>query len=249
MKFLVFLVLHSICLKAWAGEIISAQASARSYPFSGNIEFQYRFEQLIWEKNKEVLFGFWAPKVSLASSGTAEVGLAIYPLSIWEVSASQSYTSRFYKIKKFDCDVQICGGMVERRKLGTKLIVGKKFELGTLFLVPSYQYIEMSHSDTSKPLADEAEMNLAQAGGENIIVEGFFVGWKMESDVWGALVRNSRYSRSDRTSESSYLVYRTKMNGLSYVAGLGTFKSEVFPKEASVIFQMGWQAGESVGLF
>ena len=249
MRNFLIIVFSFLSQSVWAAEILSAQASARRYPFSGHIEFQYRFENLLWEKNKEILYGFWAPRVSLASSGTAEFGVSLYPISIWEISAVESVTSRFYKINKFECDIQTCGGVVHRRKLGTRIVLGKKFDFGTVFAIPSSQFVEMSHSDKSRPLADEAEMNLAQAGGENVIIEQLFLGVKNETGTFGALARKSRYSRSDRMSEMQYLIYRTQVKDIGYSAGIGTFKSYIFPSEASVIFQMSWQSTDSMGLF
>lgn len=229
----------------------SVTALARSYPFSGNLEAQIKQDNLLWDQRQDgkFMFGYWQPRILLAAAGTAEAGINLYPISVLELSASSGMTSRYYKVKKFDCDLQICNGVVSREKIGARIILGKEFEFGTVLAVPSYQTVKSRHSDDAKPLADEQEQIITKNGGDQAEITSVMLGLKQDDEVIGLVHRYAHMKDAKTSSESQYLIYRFKMNEIGYTVGLGQYKSDLNDKGFSAIFALQWLNGESIGLF
>lgn len=236
--------------QSWALQA-SLNALARSYPFSGNLEAQVKEDYLIWDKKQDskVLFGYLQPRALASVAGTAELGLNFYPISLLELSASSGATSRYYKLKKFDCDLQICNGLVRRDKLGIKALLGKESPWGAFVLMPAFQVVNARHSDDSRPLADEQEHIISKNGGETTEISTFMAGLKVEDEFFGYVHRYSFMKDSHNSSEADYLFYRFKMNQLNYMVGAGQYISDLNSRGFSAIFSIQWQDGTSIGFF
>lgn len=245
MKMRFFAVLL-ICLgsihSASANEVVSAMGGARNYPFSGNLELQYKNEIPLWK-------GFVSPRAMVATNGTFELGVGFSPISFVEFNAASSWTSRYYKLKKFDCDQQICGGVVTRSRYGLKWVLGFPWNEGSLFWLPSFQWIRSRHSDESRPLADELEINLSKNGGEDLIQQTHLLGFKRENITWALLYRRGDFQDSKNSSTAGYLVYREQKDSIVMNYGVGQYESDLNTKELSLIFAITWQQGKSWGYF
>jgi len=224
---------------------------ARSYPTSGSIEVQARDEILLWDQRDQAKwrFGFIQPRLLVAAHGVLEGGLYLYPVSILELGTSYSTVSRFYKTKPFDCDANVCGGIVQRHRFTSRLALAQEFSSFRLLELASYHRVRVSSGDNSKPLVDESEVLLAQPGGDTVEASSLMVGAQKGDQVLGVYVKKGRMLDSRMENESQYLMYKQKLRDFSVAAAVGRYASDFHEPGLSVIASMVWNWGESISLF
>lgn len=230
---------------------ISVVPQARSYPTSGTIELQSRHEILIWDRREEAKwkFGFLQPRAVVGAQGLMEAGLNFYPISILELGAAYSLTSRFYKVKPFDCDANVCGGQVRRHRYTARLALAHQLASFNLIGLLTFHRIRLSHSDNSKPLVDESEVLLAMPGSDAVESSSVMLAGEREGRMLGFYAKKARMMEADLQSESQYLIYRQKMDGISMAAGVGRYASDFHNPGLSILASVAWTWGESLSLF
>jgi hypothetical protein len=132
-NFKILISIFVLCLftghaQAWNWDL-SHDALARSYPIAGMYQVRGGLSQTFWDQrtegSKSPLFGFVRSAALFRSSGlinTAEVELAIYPISILGLFLRESYSvRRLNNLDTFDCDQIDCRGEIRRSEFGGRL--------------------------------------------------------------------------------------------------------------------------------
>lgn len=248
--FVFFFSIALLSVNAGAMELTVAPA-VRSYPFSASVEANLRHEYLLWDKRDEAnfKFGFIQPKLTLAAHGMWEAGLNFYPISILELGAGYGTTVRFYDNKTFNCDNNICRGVVQRHRLTSRLVGGFKTDCGEAIAVLSFNRIRISTADDSQPLMDETEVLLARPGSDTFESQSVLLGLKRDDETFGIFAKKGRYLEARVENESQYLVYRKKIAQWSYAAGLGRYASDFSEPGFSAYGTVLWTWGNSISLF
>jgi hypothetical protein len=249
-KIILILILGCLGLQARALEY-SLTPSIRSYPTSGSVELLVREEYRIWDQREEAKwkFGFVQPRVLLGAHGAAEVGLNFYPISFLELGAGYGTVSRFYKTKPFDCDVNVCRGVVQRHRFTARLVGGHEFSSFGLIGMAAYHRIRISNADASKPLVDEAEVLLGMPGSDTVEGASLMLGAQREGCMLGVYAKRARMLDARTENEAQYLIYRQKLENFSVAGGLGRYASDFHNPGFSAVASMTWAWGESISLF
>ncbi len=223
----------------------------RSYATSGSVELTARHDILLWDKRDSAkwMFGFVQPKVMLGAQGVMEGTFSFYPISILELGASYSTTSRFYETKPFDCSTNICKGVLQRHKLTARLALGHEFENFNLQGLFTYHRIRISNADNSKPLVDESEVLLANPGSDVADCMSIFVGAQRDVHTLGIYARKARLQESKNENDSQYLIYRQKFPDFLLSGGVGRYASDFHKPGFSALASVTWSWGESISLF
>jgi hypothetical protein len=230
---------------------LSLMPIARSYPTSGSIEAQARDEILLWDQRDQAKwrFGFLQPRLLVAAHGVLEGGLYLYPVSILELGASYSTTSRFYKTKPFDCDANVCGGIVQRHRFSSRLALAQDLSTFRLLEMVAYHRTRISSGDNSKPLVDESEVLLAQPGSDTVESTSFMLAGQKDDRVAGVYMKKGRMLDSHAENESQYLMLKQKLQNFSVAGAVGRYASDYHDPSLSVIASVVWNWGESISLF
>lgn len=250
MKFF-FLLLVILGSQMASAMDVAVSAAGRSYPTSGSAEVVTRHEFLLWDQREDAMwkFGFIQPKLTAGTHGFAEAGLNFYPISILELGAGYSTTSRFYETKPFDCKDNVCKGIVQKHRLTARLVGA----VGDFMAILTAHRIRISEKDDSKPLVDETEVLLAYPGSDTLeaysLLAGMKKGGQESSDTFGIYLKQGRYIEARTKNESQYLVYRKQDGAWSYAGGLGRYASDFSDPGFSAYATVIWTWGKSISLF
>lgn len=242
---------------------ITAGPSLRTYPFSASAEMQARHEYILWDQRQGQAdqaahkFGFIQPKFTAAAHGMWEAGLNFNPISILEIGAGYGSTSRFYDSSTFNCENYICRGVVQRHRWTARLVGGANVEMGKIIGILSWNRVRISNQDDSKPLVDEAEVLAVTNGGDTLESQSILLGLQKadgsaeskSTETFGVFAKHARYMQSRVDNEFQYLIYRKKLEGWSYAAGVGRYASDYNKPGLSAYGTILWTWGQSQSLF
>ncbi len=230
---------------------INLMPQARTYPTSGSAELNARHEFILWDQRSDAKwkYGFVQPKVAVATHGLAEAGLNFYPISILELGAAYSTTSRYYKTKPFDCDAYVCQGVVQRHRTTVRLVGGKEFETFKLMALATYHRIRLSNADNSKPMVDEVEVLAAMPGSDTLESTSLMLGASREEKTLALYFKKGRMLDAKTENDAQYVIYRQKMDGYTLQGGVGRYASDFHDPGFSAIAGATWTWGESQSLF
>jgi hypothetical protein len=252
MKYILPILMSSLFLiKSAIAMEVTIAPSVRTYPTSGSVELTARHEYLLWDQRDQAKwkFGFVQPRFQLGAHGLAEAGVNFYPISILELGAGYGIVSRFYKPKPFDCDVNVCGGVVQRHRFTSRLIYGHAFSSFDLVTVLSYNRIRSSNADDSKPLVDETEVLLSSPGSDTLETSSALLGAKVEDKMYALYVKQARYLDARTKNDSQFLIYRQKISDFNVAVGAGRWASDFHDPGFSAIANISYSWGESISLF
>ncbi len=198
-------------------------------------------------------FGLWSAQIGLASHGTVDFTIRVNPISVFEVFGGAGMTERFYRLKKFDCEIENCQGLVSRSRGGLRALWGTDLDIlghRQIFMIPQWQRIFSHHSNNTQNLVDEQEMVLSSPGGESLDQTQLMVGINQDNEMVGLFFKRTDFARSHSFNQSEYLIYRKKdPQQKLWTLGLGRSQSSVFKPELSVIIGVSYEHGQELGLF
>jgi hypothetical protein len=230
---------------------INLVPQARTYPTSGSAEVSARHEIMLWDQRSDAKwkYGFVQPRVAVATHGLAEAALNFYPISILELGAAYSSTSRYYKTKPFDCDLFVCGGVMTRHRYTVRLVGGKEFESFKLLALATYHRVRISNADNTKPLVDEVEVLAAMPGSDTVESTSLMLGASRDEKTLGLYLKKGKFVDAKTENDMQYLIYRQKMDGYAAQVGLGRYASDYHDPGFSAIVGATWSWGETQSLF
>ncbi|MGE0633206.1 MAG: hypothetical protein AB7O96_12405 [Pseudobdellovibrionaceae bacterium] len=248
MSFLFFAVLlFSISSQAqWEYNL---SGDYRTYESGLSLEAQAAYNSLLWGTKggpTDWKYGFLRGGGDVAVHGKARVFAEIYPISILRLSVQQSYTSRFYDVKPFDCKLYDCDGVVGRTTALAQVVGAVGDFMGTLV----YSQTNVTNTDDGKPLALESENLALRNRGGLIESKTAFFGYKYEDQTFGVVAMGSNVMGIKSKSDAQYIVYRIKMpDEIKYSILGGQYHSSFSKRDLSIIVGAEWSAGETLSLF
>lgn len=243
-----FFLLAVLVAQSGQAHEISIHAGGRTYPFGGAAEVRGKYDFLVWDQRSQTAFwkyGFLQAQGAVGTQGLAEGALSFYPVSFLELTGAQSFTNRYYKTERFDCEQLVCQGTLRRDRLTARLIGGA----GDWFFVLSGNRIWLSHQNQSQSLVDEMEVLQIRPGGDLLETGSLLFGKRLGDEVLGLAFRQAHSKASGVGNETQSLFYRFPLEAYTMSVGVGRYVSDFASPGISVYALLAWTWGKSLVLF
>jgi hypothetical protein len=250
--FLGLLTIASLFLSAqgmaWQAAV---SPSYRLYPMTGDFAASLKQEGLLYDKRTEsdsLSYGLWQLKASASITGTLEASASLYPVSFARVTVAVGGVDRYYNVPTFNCTYVNCQGFVSKNRLGFGFVIATG-EMKQWIVLPEYNLYQVSSSQTNLPIGDETELILANPTGDTLDQYSVIFAKKMETKLYGLLVRQAQYRSSGQHNEMQALINKTIWRDTSFLIGVGRYASDMNVPGITAFASYEWRWGYSQALF
>jgi hypothetical protein len=246
--FSVFLFLFSFHAFAWDSTVTPKY---RFYPMTASISASISKENILWDaRNVKQPWNYGMYRLTLngGAEGSFEGTVTYYPVSIVKIFAGVGGTYRYYNIPTFNCDLVTCDGFVQRSHLGFSFAMAFGEEMNWI-LIPTYEQFSLSTSNSSKPIADEAENILAAANSDTFDSVSLLAGQKRGISLYGLYIRQGRFRNSCQFNEIQAAIVKSEWRETSFLFGLGRYASSYYTPGITFFISYEWRWGKSQALF
>lgn len=249
--FLLFFVISLSSIQAHA-YYTSLVPSVRIYPVGGSIEGMLGKDWYLYDQRnpKEFWkFGLISLQVKAASHGLIDTSLSVYPISFIKIFLGLGGTYRYYNSSSMDCTQNICQGFFSRTRFGFSFLFSFG-EQSEYLILPKFQSIAVSHSQTNRRLVDETELLTAAAGGDTLNQVTLFMGNILKKgNILGFYMKQSQYQNSQKQNEMQLIVMNWDWKQTSLIFGIGRYASDFHVPGITATAEYTWKWGNGLSLF
>lgn len=237
--FFLFLVLafsHIVKSETTDGKIT---IGLNSHPKSGGVAAEIAKGLYFWGKKgeKNYRYGYVRPYVVGATSisvNQGEVGLQIFPISIFGVSFSHRVSSRSKDFDGLPCSTNNCLSDVKTNSLRTHFILGYE----KWFLLYNTQFAATENLDQTRNYIDEGTMLVNAASGDHYFYSDLTFGYRLNSALsLGVNFSDAkiRHSEDSNLMRSVFVSYSQKVEAEhNYIFGVGYYESSVQARDITI---------------
>jgi hypothetical protein len=193
------------------------------------------------------LFGFVRAGTRFGGSPTLSGYFQLVPISPVVFEIERGMTQRLSRTTNFPCESVECRGRIDRTDVSVRLAGAYK----DLVFLGGMLWRDLKTMDSATDVMIELEDLVVAPGNHRFVEANAFVGLNVgEHQTAGILYSSGEIKDSSRGFQSTYALYRTKLDDYTIAAGAGTYKSDFDSLTGfSAIFSLSRQWGSSMGLF
>lgn len=245
-RFFLFFFFSSTCL----AEIhYSADLAIRTDPRASNLTATVAYDYLLrGEATKETpLYSY--VRVGAIAGGSPSVGafLDYAPIAPLTISVQKSYTHRFQKSSRFDCESYQCEKNVDRTDYSIRAILGYE----KIFFTHNHLWRELKTDTDSKPIYIEQEHFVVTSGFHRLTEDSSILGYMIsETQQAGFIYTNNEFSEGSFRSHTASVFCRQQWGEFSITFGISEYKYEQFDIRGPAGFlTLNYDAGKKLSLF
>lgn len=224
---------------------------AATYPKSGGASAEAATSFYLWGKKSENNFryGYVRPYLVGATSITVnqgEVGLQIFPISIFGVTLSHKVSTRSKDFDGLPCNTNNCLGDIRTSSVKTHLVFGYE----NWFALYKTQFAAAEHLDKTQNFIDENTMLINDKNGDHYFYSDVILGYRLNPDLsFGVNFNDTKITTSLNSNlmRSVFVSYKQGKE-LNYIFGVGYYESSVQAREFTVYGVFRWLLGSSLDL-
>lgn len=254
----VYLLMSNAIVRAETGKSgfdYEAWGSAQSYPLGGLLYARAGYGQLLWQNEDQEAetpwqFGYIRPYAELNIAGVLNrgaVGLEIFPVSIFGITAGSGYSHRNATyFQDFDCGTDVmCNEGLQYSFLQARAIGAYKDFL--LVVTGKYEAFRANKSDL--PFYEEMSYLVGNPGKDDLKTLQALAGYKL-SDLWtvGTLGIFQNFIHSESNNSQVFAFARYKEGFWTGDLGLGHYKSTHQDGRPAVFLSVTYTGIKSIGL-
>jgi hypothetical protein len=241
-------MLASSSSQAWQAAL---EPAFRDYPLSGDVTASIKQEWMMFDHRSEsdtLTYGLWQVKAAASVAGTVEASASVYPISFVRLTAGFGGTERYYNPATFNCSYVNCQGFFQKSRLGFGFVLATG-ENKQWVALPEYNLIQVGNTNNPLPTGDETELILANPTGDTLDQYQVVLGKKVESKIYGILLRGAHYRSSGQRNEMQALMAKANWRDTSFIIGAGRWASDMNVPGFTAFFTYEWRWGYSQALF
>lgn len=234
---------------------VTFSTTLRSYPLTGVMEAQAGHSFLLWGEPKDAnpLFGYVRPFASyhfIPGYMGANVGLDIFPVSFLGLRYVQEQGENNKDYLSYNCEIRHCRGSLKNNSLETFLALAWR----DFFWVGRYKTGRREFSTDNSTHEEYVDSGLSAAllvGEVNLVkAQTMVLGYKWSERINTSYLYQAVFNDSDkRLSLLSSVNIQYKLNSLEVLFGVGRMESKLKEGATTLLFRLGWNYKEKLGLF
>lgn len=231
----------------------SAQLGARTRPQGASLMGSSGYNYKVWgdSNNGNFVYGYLRPFTNLSTSGvvnSGELGLDLYPISIFGITSSYKITDRLIDIDHLSCDQIRCMGTTGKLLFRSNLILGYKDYF--LVFLESFENQKIFGSQNQN-FGDEYSVLTAHSIGDWLQTSQLILGLKINSQYQAGLIFDYENMKitNDQSEMQATFIKKSFADTWSILIGAGAYKSDHFQRNFTGFFLLSWNGKTGLSLF
>ncbi len=225
--------------------------SFRMYPVAGDLTATVKQEKLLWDQRTQfdpTNYSLLQVQALADAGGAIELGVSYYPISYFKLMAAVGGAYRYYNNPSFNCALTNCQGFLVRNRIGFSFL-GATGENHEWLVIPEYNMLLVSASQSNLPIADEVEVIYANGQGDVMDRYQVVAGKKLNNQFFGAMIRVAQYRSSGQRNELDAIIGKVNWRDSNFVLGVGRYASDLYLPGPTFFVSYEWRWGYSQALF